>query len=137
MITFEGITVSLPGQSCLLFGKEPTIECLSGLHCLEPVVGDGFFVAYSALGTSPPDIPAAFDGWPADGVFVAVDAALLGQAGNIAISKIGPKSGDFSWSLFTGNYGLLLGNVYNIDISADQTGKLVSPSPRSFSTNDY
>ena len=64
-----------------------------------PVIQQSYFTAFSALGSSPPAIPAPLP-WPKDGVFIAVDIPTLKAASNL-VFPLGPQK-SFSWEIFSG-----------------------------------
>lgn len=67
-----------------------------------PVVNSPFVTAYSALGTTQPDIPPASQ-WPTNCVYIATDASALQAAAAIPF-PLGPSTG-FSWEIISGTVG--------------------------------
>ncbi len=70
-----------------------------------PVVQSSYLTAYSALGSTPPDIPAALP-WPKDGVYIAADIATLEKAARLKF-PLGPHE-EFNWKIFSGKVGATL-----------------------------
>ena len=94
-------------------------------------IQNGFLVAYDALGTSSPAIPAPNNTWPTDGAFVAVDNNFIMAAANAALSGISPPTGSFGWWEFDGGYSTTLGPLASLSIGND--GSMVCL--RSYTTN--
>lgn len=80
--------------------KIPTLEYES-LRVSLPVlaVQSPYALAYSALGSTQPDIPAAST-WPSDCVFIGLDSTVL-QAAAATKFPLGPGTG-FDWEIFSG-----------------------------------
>jgi hypothetical protein len=94
---------------------------------IELAIQNGFLLAFTALGNTSPDVPAAGAAWPTDGVFVSLDSNIITAAGSAAIAALGSPGGSFSEWEFTGNYGVNLGPLSGVSVNGD--GSLVSPSP--------
>lgn len=88
-------------------------------------VQNGFLVAYDALGTTSPAIPAPNSAWPTDGAFVGVDNSFIMAAANAALSGISLPSGGFGWSAFDGGWNVTnLGPLSGLSIA--DNGAMVS-----------
>jgi hypothetical protein len=90
-------------------------------------VADDYLLAFTAIGTTQPDVPSSPQNWPSDGVFVLVSPDGLAQAGDLEIAKhtaILHKS--FSEGPFSGDAGIWLDPLQDISVFND--GTLVSPA---------
>ena len=88
---------------------------------------NNYLLAYTALGLVPPAFPTEAVNWPSDGVFIAVDTALIAVVANKAVAGAAsdlPHVG-FNEGPFTGDLGLSLSQLDNVDVSDD--GSIVSP----------
>lgn len=87
----------------------------------EPVIQQGFALAFSALGLTPPNIPGPF-AWPHNTLFFGADAALLVAAANTQL-PVGPSAG-FNWTIVSGTIGATLGPVNSGGVTINGDGSL-------------
>lgn len=91
-----------------------------------PVIQQGDVLAFSALGLTPPDIPAPF-GWPSNTLFFGADAALLVAAANTQL-PIGPTD-SFSWTIISGSVGATVGPVAPGGVTINGDGSVNAQVP--------
>ncbi|KAH7303841.1 hypothetical protein B0I35DRAFT_414891 [Stachybotrys elegans] len=128
--TINNASTSAPSDS---LSNYPTQDILSpiaipilqflGIIVSVPVaqIVNDYVLAYTALGVAPPDLPTGSVNWPSDGVFVSVGTPLISTIANQQISNAAsqlPHTG-FNEGPFTGDLGVSLDNLQNVDILDD------------------
>jgi hypothetical protein len=91
-----------------------------------PTVQEGYLLAFSALGTTQPDIPGPH-AWPQQAVFLGSDPAALVAAANV-LFPIGP-SRTFDWEIISGMVGATVGPVGPGGVSVNRDGSLSAQLP--------
>ena len=81
-----------------------------------PVVQQSYLTAFSALGSTPPTVPAPLS-WPKDGIYVAIDISTM-EAAARTIFPLGPQD-NFRWKIFSGHVGATLNTPTISSINAD------------------
>ena len=81
-----------------------------------PVVQQKYLTAFSALGSTPPNIPAPLP-WPKDGVYIAADNSAMEAAAGIIFPLKGREK--FSWDIISGHVGATVNSPKISHINAD------------------
>jgi hypothetical protein len=91
-----------------------------------PAVQSGYLLAFAALGTTQPDVPAP-SSWPSGTVFIGTDPAALVAAANTELPI--SKNTSFGWGPFDGGASTSVGPIGDGGISVNADGSLTVVLP--------